>query len=52
MPCALYIGLQDDDRIAAFAVDAETGGSRRPARHEEVMNTIRLFGEQVIPRFQ
>lgn len=23
-----------------------------PARHEEVMNTIRLFGEQVIPHFQ
>ncbi len=23
-----------------------------PARHEEVLNTIRLFGEQVIPHFQ
>jgi alkanesulfonate monooxygenase SsuD/methylene tetrahydromethanopterin reductase-like flavin-dependent oxidoreductase (luciferase family) len=23
-----------------------------PAQHEEVMNTIRLFGEQVIPHFQ
>ena len=23
-----------------------------PARHEEVMHTIRLFGEQVIPHFQ
>jgi len=23
-----------------------------PARHEEVLNTIRLFGEQVIPHFE
>jgi hypothetical protein len=23
-----------------------------PARHEEVLHTIRLFGEQVIPYFQ
>jgi alkanesulfonate monooxygenase SsuD/methylene tetrahydromethanopterin reductase-like flavin-dependent oxidoreductase (luciferase family) len=23
-----------------------------PARHEEVLNTIRLFGEQIIPHFQ
>jgi alkanesulfonate monooxygenase SsuD/methylene tetrahydromethanopterin reductase-like flavin-dependent oxidoreductase (luciferase family) len=23
-----------------------------PARHEEVMNTIRLFGERVIPHFR
>jgi 6-phosphogluconolactonase len=25
MPCALYVCLQDDDRIAAFAIDAKTG---------------------------
>ena len=25
MPCALYVCLQDDDKIAAFAIDAETG---------------------------
>jgi hypothetical protein len=23
-----------------------------PAQHQEVLNTIRLFGEQVIPHFQ
>ena len=23
-----------------------------PAQHQEVLNTIRLFGEQIIPRFQ
>jgi hypothetical protein len=23
-----------------------------PAQHEEVLNTIRLFGEQIIPHFQ
>ena len=26
MPYALYVCLQDDDKIAAFAIDAETGG--------------------------
>jgi 6-phosphogluconolactonase len=26
MPCALYVCLQEDDKIAAFAMDAETGG--------------------------
>ena len=25
MPYALYVCLQDDDKIAAFAIDAETG---------------------------
>jgi 6-phosphogluconolactonase len=25
MPCFLYVGLQDDDKIAVFALDADTG---------------------------
>jgi 6-phosphogluconolactonase len=31
MPYALYVGLQDDDKIAAFAIDADTGQLTRRA---------------------
>ncbi len=26
MPCALYVCVQDDDKIASFAIDSESGG--------------------------
>ena len=29
MPDMLFVGLQDDDRIASFAIDAATGGLMR-----------------------
>jgi hypothetical protein len=40
----LYEALGIEEMILLCAVG--------PAQHEEVLNTIRLFGEQVIPRFQ
>jgi alkanesulfonate monooxygenase SsuD/methylene tetrahydromethanopterin reductase-like flavin-dependent oxidoreductase (luciferase family) len=40
----LYEALGIEEAILLCAVG--------PAQHEEVLNTIRLFGEQVIPRFQ
>ena len=43
-----------DNRLASGSLYDRYFQSTRigPARHEEVMNTIRLFGEQVIPHFQ
>ena len=31
MPSALYVGLQDDDKIACFAIDPDSGALRRQA---------------------
>jgi 6-phosphogluconolactonase (cycloisomerase 2 family) len=31
MPCSLYVCLQDDDKIAAFGIDADTGQLTRQA---------------------